>query len=226
MAKVPPPEERARLIAAAGKPLTAAHVHTTTHPPAPPAAAGPSSSKRKASDETAGTSSAAGGGDGDGGKKARPLEPSNTNTSAAPPAAAAVAAAPPNLFPLPDPAHMNVAQRRQAAMNTSRTIHVTGGRGGRAGSGEVTLTLPPGAGVRELKTALRKKFGKVAHQKMGSLMLVDGEGRQTAAAKSEDWVDGVKVACTYTYAQGNVGNLVFGHGGGGFFGRRGGWGLW
>jgi hypothetical protein len=105
-------------------------------------------------------------------------------------------------------------------------LYIAGGRGKKAGNGECTVKLPPGAGLKELKAFLRKQFGKVPHSKMGSVMLVDAEGKQTGAAKSEDLVDGVKVACTYTYAQGNTGNLTFGFGGRGFSRGFGGWGLW
>eukprot|EP00775_Hariotina_reticulata_P006068 gene6068-6306_t len=95
--------------------------------------------------------------------------------------------------------------------NKTQKIHVTGGQGGRAGNGSCTVTLPPGAGLKELKAALRKKFGKVSHSKMGSLMLVDENGHATnSAANATDLVDGARVQCTYTYAEGNVHNLMGG----------------
>jgi hypothetical protein len=62
-------------------------------------------------------------------------------------AAAAGAAAPPMLFRPKDPTKMTAAEKRAAVLNASRTIHVTGGQGGRTKSnnGICTLTLPPGA---------------------------------------------------------------------------------
>jgi hypothetical protein len=56
---------------------------------------------------------------------------------------------------------------------------------------------------------------------MGPLMLLDGSGAKCGTAKATDLVDGSKVKCTYTYAPGNLGNLVgnMGRGFGGF-GRR------
>jgi hypothetical protein len=41
---------------------------------------------------------------------------------------------------------MTAAEKRAAVLNKSRTIHITGGQGGRTKSngGNVTVTLPPG----------------------------------------------------------------------------------
>ena len=61
-------------------------------------------------------------------------------------AAAAGAAAPPMLFRPKDPSKMTAAEKRAEVLNASRTIHATGGQGGRTKSnnGACTLTLPPG----------------------------------------------------------------------------------
>jgi hypothetical protein len=86
-----------------------------------------------------------------------------------------------------------------------------------------------GAGLKELKAMLRKHFGKVSHNKLGPLMLLDANGTSVGTAKATDLVDGAKVRCTYTYAAGNMMNLAKGGFGFGGFGRRGfggGFGSW
>ena len=62
------------------------------------------------------------------------------------------------------------------------------------------MTLYPGEGLRVLKKNIRRRYGKVPRFKIGPLVLVDGE----RAAKKSDLVDGVKLRCTYTQANGNV----------------------
>jgi hypothetical protein len=61
-------------------------------------------------------------------------------------AAAAAAAAPPQLFRPKDPSKMTAAEKRAAALSKPRTIHVSGGQGGKTKSnnGCCTITLPPG----------------------------------------------------------------------------------
>lgn len=57
---------------------------------------------------------------------------------------------------------------------------------------------------------MRKQFGKGSHNKMGPLMLLDDSGNSLGTAKATDLVDGAKLMCTYTYAPGNMGNLLKG----------------
>lgn len=195
VAIIPPFNQRSSINAAASQPLTPLQVNINA------SAAGPTSGKRKAKEDEDE--------DGDDAENDSDGEENGKRLRANP-------TAPPSLFPTPGPSAMTAAQRRHAALNTTRVIHVSGGRGGKAGDGNCTVSLPPGAGLKELKTFLRKKFGKASHSRMGSLMLADAEGNVTSTvAKSEDLIDGTKVHCTYQYASGNLGNLI----GGGFGGR-------
>ena len=133
---------------------------------------------------------------------------------AAPSAASASrsSSAPPSLFPAA-PAAKNAAG--------PRTIHVTGGRGNsrcQQMGGVTTVTLAAGQGLRELKTAIRKIFGKVDCHKLGSLTLAS----TGAIAKKNDLKDGCTVVCHYTYAPGDP-SAFGGRRRGGFGGfRRGG----
>ena len=75
-----------------------------------------------------------------------------------------------------------------------------------------------GQGLRELKTAIRKIFGKVDCHKLGSLTLAS----TGAIAKKNDLKDGCTVVCHYTYAPGDP-SAFGGRRRGGFGGfRRGG----
>ena len=66
---------------------------------------------------------------------------------------------------------MTAAQKKVAALNMERTIHVTGGKGrvceaAAEGSdlreGNASLTLNPGQGPTELKALIKKTFGKLS----------------------------------------------------------------
>jgi len=108
--------------------------------------------------------------------------------------------------------------KASAAPSGPRRIEVIGGQGDtrceRVG-GKATLVLQPTGGLRELKTAIRKVFGKFASHKLSKLILVK-DGVDKGEVKKGDLVEGATVKCTYAYAQGNAANL---HGG-----RRGGFG--
>ncbi|KAK3285139.1 hypothetical protein CYMTET_7238 [Cymbomonas tetramitiformis] len=132
-------------------------------------------------------------------------------------AGGASASAPPTLFAT------TAAQQRQ---DVPRTIHITGAKGGRrgAGPGLCEMVLQPGQGLAELKKMIRQRFGKTPSERLGSLLLVNAEGQAGNAAKAADLVDGVKLRCTYTYAQGNIGNLTMMRGRGFGGGRFGGFG--
>eukprot|EP01094_Clydonella_sp_ATCC50884_P020071 TRINITY_DN4077_c0_g1_i1.p1 TRINITY_DN4077_c0_g1~~TRINITY_DN4077_c0_g1_i1.p1 ORF type:complete len:494 (+),score=106.67 TRINITY_DN4077_c0_g1_i1:853-2334(+) len=125
---------------------------------------------------------------------------------------ASTSAAPPQLF-------RQEARGASAAdrLQTVRTIKVIGGRGGLANrrkeGGNATVTLQPGAGLRELKASLRKVFGKVPSAKMSALHVVNEDGTIGGPVKSNQIKDGMTLSCTYTYAPGNPAAL-----------GRGGWG--
>eukprot|EP00966_Prymnesium_polylepis_P167055 3861822-Prymnesium_polylepis.1 len=57
--------------------------------------------------------------------------------------------------------------------------------------GKATLTLQPGEGLRELKTAIRKTFGKYEYHKLSKLTL----GAGATAATKNHLVDGANVTC-------------------------------
>ena len=112
------------------------------------------------------------------------------------------------------------AAGKNRPIDQHRTVHVTGGAGGRKCTklgGKVNITLKPGDGLRELKKLVRESFGKVQYQKLSKLLLADGN-----EAKTTDLLDGVTVSCTYTHAAGNPG---FGGFGRRMFGGFGG-GIW
>ena len=65
---------------------------------------------------------------------------------------------------------MTAAQKRAAALNSERTIYVSGGRGKICDSaaegsdtkeGRAILTLNPGQGLTVLKALIKKAFGKL-----------------------------------------------------------------
>lgn len=65
---------------------------------------------------------------------------------------------------------MNAAQKRAAALNTERTIHVIDGRGKYTTSakegtdlaqGKASLKLLPGEGLAKLKGLIKGQFGKL-----------------------------------------------------------------
>jgi hypothetical protein len=124
IAKVPPFEERGQLnAAAAAKALTPAIVHTNPHDlPGPSGHSG--RSKRKAA-EAAGDSDPDYDSEADSEQENRGKHRRSGAAAAA--AANKGAAAPPDLFPPPKPEHMTAAQRRKAALDKERVIHVTGG---------------------------------------------------------------------------------------------------
>ena len=122
------------------------------------------------------------------------------------------AAAPPSLF-------APVAGKNAGG---PREIHVTGGMGNtncEKMGGKCSITLKPGEGLRELKTIIRKAFGKVPSHKLSKLTLSTG-----AEVKKNDLVDGATVVCHYAYSVPVTGNLFGGgrrRGFGGFGGSRG-----
>ena len=121
---------------------------------------------------------------------------------------AKVSAPAPSLFP--------AAAGKNRPIDRHRTIHITGGNGGRKCTklgGAVDIALKPGEGLRELKKLVRESFGKVQCQKLSKLLLADGN-----EAKTTDLVDGVTVSCTYTHAAGNPGGFGRRRGFGGFGG--------
>jgi len=101
-----------------------------------------------------------------------------------------------------------------ALATTTRRIVVTGGRNNRSSGLTSTVQLGPGEGLQQLKTKVRKVFGKFSNHKLGMLMLVDDAGAPVRPAKKGDLVEGARVQCTYSFAEGNPGF-------GGGFGRRG-----
>jgi hypothetical protein len=66
------------------------------------------------------------------------------------------ASAPPSLFSAP--------KEKPTLSSAPRTIHVVGGQGSVTGmkktGGETTIVLQAGQGLRQLKQAIRKVFGK------------------------------------------------------------------
>lgn len=48
-----------------------------------------------------------------------------------------------------------------ARLGTSRTVHVSGGKSNRVSDGTCDVTLAPGEGLQQLKTKIRRAFGKV-----------------------------------------------------------------
>eukprot|EP00633_Aureoumbra_lagunensis_P002224 CAMPEP_0197288444 /NCGR_PEP_ID=MMETSP0890-20130614/5542_1 /TAXON_ID=44058 ORGANISM="Aureoumbra lagunensis, Strain CCMP1510" /NCGR_SAMPLE_ID=MMETSP0890 /ASSEMBLY_ACC=CAM_ASM_000533 /LENGTH=628 /DNA_ID=CAMNT_0042759181 /DNA_START=48 /DNA_END=1935 /DNA_ORIENTATION=+ len=117
------------------------------------------------------------------------------------------ASTPPVLFP------PTTASSRDS---TPRTIHIIGGRGNTKCdqlNGKCDIILQPGEGVRELKSKIRKVFGKYSHHTMSSLHLVSNGQPSSVAAKASDLVDGVTLQCTYSYTTGNISNLRSSRGG-------------
>ena len=92
-----------------------------------------------------------------------------------------------------------------------------------ATGGKASITLKPGEGLRELKTAIRQTFGLYKHHKLSKLILVGQGGGVQTEAKKNDLVHGATVRCTYTFSSGNGGNFG-GRRRGGFGGFRGGFG--
>ena len=97
-----------------------------------------------------------------------------------------------------------------------------------ATNGRASITLKPGEGLRELKTAIRQTFGLYKQHKLSKLMLVPASttaGGAEVEAKKADLVHGATVRCTYSFSSGNGNIGAFGPGGrrrGGFGGGFGG----
>ena len=145
--------------------------------------------------------------------------------AAAPAAAAAVSAsAPADLYA----GSASSATNKAALLNCTRTIHITGGKGSvmkaQKLGGVCDVTILAGQGLRELKAAIRKRFGKYDYHTAGALKYPSGKD-----AKGTDLVNDVTLTCTYTFTAGNGGNFGGGRGGGrryGGFGFGGGGGGW
>ena len=86
-----------------------------------------------------------------------------------------------------------------------RTIYVWGGEGQLAAAigGRTSVVLPPTAGLRELKTLIRKTFGRYAYHKLGRLLLVATGVITDVEVTREHLVEGAIVHCTYTHTTGN-----------------------
>jgi hypothetical protein len=86
-----------------------------------------------------------------------------------------------------------------------RTIYVWGGEGILAAAigGRTSVVLPPTAGLRELKTLIRKTFGRYAYHKLGRLLLVASGVITDVEVTREHLVEGATVHCTYTHTTGN-----------------------
>jgi len=87
-----------------------------------------------------------------------------------------------------------------------RNIYIEGGRGHLKGvevGGKTTVVLPPTAGLRELKTLIRKAFGRFPFHKLGRLMLVQGGAVSDIEVTREHLLEGATVHCTYTHTTGN-----------------------
>ena len=117
----------------------------------------------------------------------RPSKKAKKKKKQAPPAAAA--ASPPSHRP------------------PTRTINFINCEGPRATKGKGTVTLKPGQGLRELKTSIKKKYGKVSHKALSTLVwVVDGEtGALGGAVSSKMLVDGATLSCSYRTANGGFG---------------------
>ena len=103
----------------------------------------------------------------------------------------------------------------ESSVHSTRRIHIQGGQGGLAKKtvvdgkpGVSTVILPPGAGLRDLKKVIRKRFGRYPSHRLGALYHVDENKKCTSrAVKGDELKDGITISCSYVYAEGNAANL-------------------
>lgn len=73
-----------------------------------------------------------------------------------------------------------------------RAVRVVGARSGNANvrvDMETTVELLPGEGLRELKAAIKRKFGKVPFHMISSLVCVEHDGNERPCT-ARDLIDG------------------------------------
>lgn len=85
-----------------------------------------------------------------------------------------------------DPSLMTVAQKRAAALDSVRTIHVSGGRGclcehadegSELHAGKASIKLRPGQGLTQLKASIKASFGKLPKFRVRTTLFQPGQRR-------------------------------------------------